>query len=100
MTSDELRSLIASRLDGLEPIDRDLLQSAAVLGQVFAADALAAVSGMELDALIIHPYTDFSLGKQRFTLIAEPPKPIDLTRLSLYKPSDVPNLLNLTAETG
>jgi hypothetical protein len=61
---------------------------------------LARQSGMELDALIIQPYTDFLLGKQRFTLIAEPPKPIDLTRLSLYKPSDVPNLLNLTAETG
>jgi class 3 adenylate cyclase/tetratricopeptide (TPR) repeat protein len=48
---DSLRSLIASRLDALEPVDRDLLQSAAVLGQVFAADALAAVSGMELNAL-------------------------------------------------
>ena len=61
---------------------------------------LARQSGMELDALIIQPYTDFLLGKQRFTLISQPPKPIDLTRLSLYKPSDVPNLLNLTAETG
>jgi hypothetical protein len=61
---------------------------------------LARQSGMELDALIIQPYTDFLLGKQRFTLIAQPPKPIDLTRLSLYKPSDVPNLLNLTAEAG
>jgi hypothetical protein len=61
---------------------------------------LARQSGMELDALIIQPYTDFLLGKQRFTLIAQPPKPVDLTRLSLYKPSDVPNLLNLTAEAG
>jgi hypothetical protein len=61
---------------------------------------LARQSGMELDALIIQPYTDFLLGKQRFTLISQPPKPIDLTRLSLYKPSDVPNLLNLTAEAG
>ena len=55
---------------------------------------------MELDALIIQPYTDFLLGKQRFTLIAQPPRPVDLTQLSLYKPSDVPNLLNLTAEAG
>jgi hypothetical protein len=61
---------------------------------------LARRSGMELDALIIQPYTDFLLGKQRFTLISQPPKPIDLTRLGLYKPSDVPNLLNLTAEAG
>jgi len=55
-------------------------------------------SGMELDALIIQPYTDFLLGKQRFTLTAQPTRPVDLTRLSLYKPSDVPNLLNLSAE--
>ena len=43
---DSLRSLIASRLDGLEGTDRSLLQDAAVLGQVFATDALAAVSGI------------------------------------------------------
>jgi class 3 adenylate cyclase/predicted ATPase len=40
-----LRSLIASRLDALEPADRALVQDAAVLGQVFTAEALAAVSG-------------------------------------------------------
>lgn len=68
--------------------------------QLREAHELARQSGMELDALIIQPYTDFLLGKQRFTLISQPPKPIDLTRLSLYKPSDVPNLLNLTAEAG
>ena len=44
---DTLRSLIASRLDGLDPADRVLLQDAAVLGQVFSPDALAAVSGIE-----------------------------------------------------
>ncbi|MEO5986502.1 MAG: hypothetical protein ABIW50_01900, partial [Candidatus Limnocylindria bacterium] len=42
---DSLRSLIASRLDGLDATDRLLLQDAAVLGQVFSADALAAVGG-------------------------------------------------------
>ena len=44
---DTLRSLIASRLDGLDPSDRILLQDAAVLGQVFTPDALAAISGIE-----------------------------------------------------
>ncbi|HET7684958.1 MAG TPA: adenylate/guanylate cyclase domain-containing protein, partial [Candidatus Limnocylindria bacterium] len=48
---DSLRSLIASRLDALEPADRDLLQSASVLGQVFSADTLASVSGSELEPL-------------------------------------------------
>jgi class 3 adenylate cyclase/tetratricopeptide (TPR) repeat protein len=39
-----LRALIASRLDALQPADRDLLQDAAVLGLVFAVPALAALS--------------------------------------------------------
>ena len=37
------RSLIASRLDGLDPGHRALLQDASVVGQVFATDALSAV---------------------------------------------------------
>jgi class 3 adenylate cyclase/tetratricopeptide (TPR) repeat protein len=46
-----LAALIASRLDALEPVDRSLLQDAAVLGQSFTPAALAAVSGAEADAL-------------------------------------------------
>jgi hypothetical protein len=61
---------------------------------------LARGNGMELDAMIIQPYTDFLLGKQRFTITSKPVRPVDLTRISLYKPSDVPNLLNLAAEAG
>ena len=48
---ESLRSLIASRLDGLDPADRGLLQDASVVGQVFATDALAAVSGIAADDL-------------------------------------------------
>jgi hypothetical protein len=66
--------------------------------QLREAHEIARQAGMELDELIIQPYTDFLLGRQRFTLTSQPPRPIDLTRLRLYKPSDVPNLLNLTAE--
>jgi class 3 adenylate cyclase/tetratricopeptide (TPR) repeat protein len=40
-----LHALIASRLDGLEPADRSLLQAASVIGKVFSVDAVAAVSG-------------------------------------------------------
>jgi class 3 adenylate cyclase/predicted ATPase len=43
---ESLRSLIASRLDALDGADRSLLQDAAVLGQVFSADALAAINGI------------------------------------------------------
>ncbi len=48
---DTLRSLIASRLDSLEPADRTLLQDAAVLGQVFGLDSLAAVVGSDPGAV-------------------------------------------------
>jgi class 3 adenylate cyclase/tetratricopeptide (TPR) repeat protein len=48
---ESLRSLIASRLDALDASDRSLLQDAAVLGQVFSADALAAISGATTDGL-------------------------------------------------
>jgi class 3 adenylate cyclase/tetratricopeptide (TPR) repeat protein len=42
-----LRSLIASRLDGLDPLDRSLVADGSVLGQTFTLAALAAVSGRE-----------------------------------------------------
>jgi class 3 adenylate cyclase/tetratricopeptide (TPR) repeat protein len=41
-----LTALITSRLDGLSPEDRALLCDAAVLGQSFTLDAIAAVSGI------------------------------------------------------
>ncbi|HSK94086.1 MAG TPA: adenylate/guanylate cyclase domain-containing protein [Candidatus Angelobacter sp.] len=50
---ESLRSLIASRLDTLDPADRTLLQDASVLGQVFTASSLAALVGepeADLDA--------------------------------------------------
>jgi hypothetical protein len=71
-----------------------------IAAQLREIHAFAREAGMELDALLIEPYTDFLLGKERFTLTSAPPKPVDLTRVSLYKPSDVPNLLNLMAEAG
>jgi class 3 adenylate cyclase/tetratricopeptide (TPR) repeat protein len=46
-----LTALIAARLDGLAPADRSLLQDAAVLGQSFTLDSLAAVSGEAHSAL-------------------------------------------------
>ena len=63
-----LRSLIASRLDALEPTDRTLIQEAAVLGQRFTVPALAQVSGMapeeiegRLRALVRREFVDVEL---------------------------------------
>ena len=44
-----LRSLVASRLDALNPADRRLVQDASVLGQSFTAAGLAAVAGVPAD---------------------------------------------------
>ncbi|HEY4190987.1 MAG TPA: adenylate/guanylate cyclase domain-containing protein, partial [Candidatus Limnocylindrales bacterium] len=44
---DTLHALIAARLDGLDPADRALVQDAAVLGQSFTTEALAAVAGLD-----------------------------------------------------
>ncbi len=46
-----LHALIASRLDGLNPADRSLLQAAAVIGKAFSTDSLAAVSGTPVEEL-------------------------------------------------
>ena len=48
---DTLHALIASRLDGVSPVERSLLQDAAVLGQSCSISALAAVSGRDPAAL-------------------------------------------------
>lgn len=80
--------------------EQQVTAAAVVEAQLREIQAMAREGGMELDEMIIGPYSDFLLGKQRFTIMSQPPRPIDLTRISLYKPSDVPNLLNLTAEAG
>jgi hypothetical protein len=71
---------------------------AMIAAQLDELKTLARESGIELDAMILEPYTEFISGKQRFTVTATPPRPVDLTQIGLYKPSDVPNLLNLMAE--
>ena len=43
---ESLRALVASRLDALDPDDRSLLQSAAVIGHTFSSWALAGVTGV------------------------------------------------------
>jgi class 3 adenylate cyclase/tetratricopeptide (TPR) repeat protein len=46
-----LHALIASRLDGLDPADRALLQAASVIGKTFGVDAVAAVSGEDVESV-------------------------------------------------
>jgi tetratricopeptide (TPR) repeat protein len=68
-----LRSLIASRLDGLDPTDRTLLQDAAVLGQRFTTAALAAISGMGAEE--IEPRLRSLVRREFLELEADPRSP-------------------------
>ena len=68
-----LRSLIASRLDALEPADRSLVADAAVLGQSFTPAGLAAISGQE--AAAIEPRLRALVRREIFELEADPRSP-------------------------
>ena len=55
-------------------------------------------NGIVFDEYVVDPYTEFVKGKSRLVITAKPREPISLTQISLYKPSDVPALLDLSAE--
>lgn len=54
--------------------------------------------GIEFDEYVVDPYTEFVGGKSRLVVTAKPVEPISISQISLYKPSDVPALLDLSAE--
>jgi len=68
-----LTALIASRLDGLDPADRGLVQDAAVLGQSFTVEALSAISG--LDAAELEPRLRALVRRELLTIEADPRSP-------------------------
>jgi class 3 adenylate cyclase/tetratricopeptide (TPR) repeat protein len=70
---ESLTALIASRLDGLDPVDRSLVSDAAVLGQSFTIAGLSAVSGHEEAELIGRLRTLVRL--ELLTLEADPRSP-------------------------
>ena len=55
-------------------------------------------NGIEFDEYVVEPYKEFLAGKSTFVLTAKPNQPINLSQIDLYKPSDVPALLNLSGE--
>ena len=70
---DTLLALIASRLDGVSPEERSLLQDAAVLGQSFSVPALVAVTGRE-NARLAAPLRDL-VRKEFLALVTDPRSP-------------------------
>ena len=65
--------------------------------QLDALNFLGESNGIAFDEYVIDPYQEYLAGKSTFIVTAEPTNPINLTQIDLYKPSDVPALLNLAA---
>lgn len=78
--------------------ERNLTEDAVIAARVDAFRTVASSSGIVFDQYVMDPYVEFLQGKDRFIITAQPIKPVDLTQIGLYKPSDVPALLNLSAE--
>ncbi len=70
---DTLRSLIASRLDAVDPADRGLIQDASVLGQTFTLAGLAAVTGS--DEADLEPRLRSLVRRELLDLEADPRSP-------------------------
>ncbi len=54
--------------------------------------------GIEFDDYVMDPYREFLGSKSTLVVTAKPVDPIPLSSIALYKPSDVPALLQLSAE--
>lgn len=76
----------------------ELAADSVIAARVDAFQAVAGTNGIEFDEYVIDPYVEFLNGKDRFVITAQPIEPVNLLQLGMYKPSDVPALLNLTAE--
>ena len=68
-----------------------------VAAQMDAFTYNGATMGIEYDEFVLDPYREFLAGKSGFFMTAKPSEPIALSQINLYKPSDVPALLNLSA---
>ena len=70
---DSLRSLIASRLDTLDPSDRTLIQDASVIGQAFTIAGLAGLTGG--DPAVLEPRLRGLVRGELLELEADPRSP-------------------------
>lgn len=75
-----------------------LSENEILLAQLDAFTASGLENGLEFDDYVIGPYKEFLAGHSTFVLTAKPSEPVTLTQIDLYKPSDVPALLNLSGE--
>lgn len=75
-----------------------LSESEIELARIDALKVTGLENGIEFDDYVVAPYREFLAGKSTFVLTAKPSEPVSLSQIDLYKPSDVPALLNLSGE--
>jgi hypothetical protein len=74
------------------------LTSAQILrAHISALQYAGSAVGIKFDEHVVEPYKQYLTDKSIFVATANPRKPVDLSKISQYKPSDVPELLNLEA---
>lgn len=71
--------------------------------EIFAAQMdtfkfMGAEMGIEFDEYVLEPLAEFLNGGSALTFTADPNEPVAISHIALYKPSDVPALLQLSAE--
>ncbi len=85
------RTRVLCRRQGLSADD-------VLVAEMDAFKAAGMESGIEFDEYVMVPYQKFLSGGSKFIITAKPNEPISLSQIDLYKPEDVPALLNLSAE--
>ena len=75
---------------GLSPLET-------MQAQIDTFKYVGTANGIEFDEYMLDPYKEFLNGKSTLLVTARPNEPIALSQIDLYKPSDVPALLNLAA---
>lgn len=67
------------------------------VAQLDALNYVGESNGIVFDEYVIEPYKEYLDSRSSITFTAKPNEPISLSQIDLYKPSDVPALLNLSA---
>ena len=76
---------------------RGLSDEEIITAQIETFKQVGLENGIEFDDYVLSPYVEFLKGKDTLVITADPREPIALSQIDLYKPSDVPALLQLEA---
>lgn len=76
---------------------RGLTDEETIAAQMDAFNFMGEANGIVFDEYMIGPYREFLGGKTSLVITAKPSDAVTLSQIKLYKPSDVPALLDLTA---